>query len=280
MESEPHFHLECDQSSVQLWTDVRLRFEPKGRMREARDSLRQALKLMVSEPDQLLNATFRSLDQGFCDVENILFYNVGAAAFRTVAAKGLRFERIHTVPPVSRGGRRFNHHHEYRLVEASQDLTSQPDCSLEFAFRSLTSSTKPHEIWWPASRAGTAQTHALNGVFEMRVVLHCPSPFLNLTSVIKPLLDGVICALHSDLKIDHEAVRRLAAKTGWKTDDIIHSLRSPKAPVLGPRRLLDVYRDFVKWNPADDRCEVCTVLYEPSSSPKCCVDVWDRQNAR
>jgi hypothetical protein len=112
----------------------------------------------------------------------------------------------------------------------------------------------------------------------MRVLLRGPTPFRNLVAIIKPLLDGVTSALHSDVNPNQEAMARLAKKTGWRAEEILHRLRFPKAPVLGPRRLLDAYRDFVKWNPADDLCEACTVLYEPCKTSSCRVDVWSRKS--
>ena len=78
--STSDFHLQCDPESVQLWSAFRLPFDPKGQMRQARDDLRQALRQLVARGDQIIDATYTSLDSGFCDVENVLLYNVGAAA--------------------------------------------------------------------------------------------------------------------------------------------------------------------------------------------------------
>ncbi|QDU46842.1 hypothetical protein Mal52_53650 [Symmachiella dynata] len=280
MKNEARFYLEADRSSVQFWVDTRLPFEPKGNMREARDALRKALLSLEPKSGHILAATYRSLDCRFCDVENVLLYNVGAAAFAAVAMEGLRFERNRTQPPSSPCGGSFNHYHEYRLIEPSHSPPRDPCCSLNFEICSLTSATKPHQIWWPASVASTGPSRAVNGLFEMRVIVKLPNAVRNMTSVIKPLLDGVISALHSDPQPSPDAVTRLAAKTGWKSEEIIHRLQSPQCPVLGPRRLLDAYRDFVKWNPADDLCEACTVLYEPSLSRECRVEVWSWQDAR
>ena len=101
----------------------------------------------------------------------------------------------------------------------------------------------------------------------MRVALQIPSPFLNLTSVIKPLLDGVICAFHFDSNPDPIAVQRLAATTGLEREMILHRLQSPKTPILGSRRLLDPYRSFVKWNPADDLCAAFRIRRVTRAAP-------------
>jgi hypothetical protein len=277
MTLESCFHLESDSASVQLWTDKRLPFEPTGQMLDARNSLRSALRRLAPGQKKILLATYSSLDQSFCDVENILLYNVGAATFESVATTGVRFDRIHIAPSASPSGRHFKHHHYYRLGDVSHLTAGPPDVSLTFLLNSLTSSTKPHEIWWPASDSGIGPTRTFPGSFEMRVVLRFPSPFRNLTAVIKPLLDGVICAFHSQPNPDLIAVKRLGEQTGLSSEMILNRLQFPRTHILGPRRLLDTYRDFVKWNPADELCEACTVLYEPSSLRQCIVDVWDRQ---
>ncbi len=249
-------------------------------MLEARNALRFALRRLVPEEGKILSATYSSLDQRLCDAENILFYNVGAAAFGTVATKGIRFDRLHCVPCLSHSGRLFKHHHHYRIADMPHLAAKPPDASFKFMLGSLSSSTKPHEVWWPASDSGTGPMSPFKGSFEMRVALQAPSPFLNLTSVIKPLLDGVICAFHFDSNPDSIAVQRLAETTGLEREMILHRLQSPRTPILGSRRLLDSYRSFVKWNPADDLCQTCTVLYEQSSSRHCCVDVWDRPETK
>lgn len=49
--------------------------------------------------------------------------------------------------------------------------------------------------------------------------------------------------------------------------DITRALRSPSAPVLGKRDLVQTYRDFVKWNPADELCEYCLLTVAPCLQP-------------
>ena len=53
------------------------------------------------------------------------------------------------------------------------------------------------------------------------------------------------------------------------------ALRSPDHPVLGEIDLVQSYRDFIKWNPADDLCEHCRVLVElwPRETIGCSVMV-------
>ena len=87
------------------------------------------------------------------------------------------------------------------------------------------------------------------------------------------MLDGIISALHSEQELDVEAVQRLSVVTGWEQKQIVGRLLSPPNPILGSRRLLRSYRDFVMWNPADDLCDRFTVVVRAASSWRCAVKV-------
>ena len=80
----------------------------------------------------------------------------------------------------------------------------------------------------------------------------------NLASVVKPLLDGII------------------SQTGWKESQIELQLRNPAADILEPRVVVRAYRQFVKWDPADEHCTEFEVI--PDSGGKQCR-VWIRPAA-
>jgi hypothetical protein len=86
-------------------------------------------------------------------------------------------------------------------------------------------------------------------------------------------LDGVVCAMHAESQVDAEAVGRLSRASTWDVAEISKRLSAPPNPILGSRRLLHHYRDFVKWDPADDLCDDCTVLVTPASRLTCTVVV-------
>ena len=82
-------------SAVEAWATERLPFEPKGWMLELRSALRQ----MRSHNGALLAAVYSSQVDAFCDVENVVIYNVGAGNFAATASAGLRLERGYFCPP-------------------------------------------------------------------------------------------------------------------------------------------------------------------------------------
>ena len=64
-----------------------------------REQIRQDLRLLNLEKDHTFCAYYISSDNSFCDVENILFYNVGVSNFNNLTKNGLIFERVFKQPP-------------------------------------------------------------------------------------------------------------------------------------------------------------------------------------
>jgi hypothetical protein len=232
---------------------------------------------MTCSPDQLLTATYTSFDAAICDAENVLLYNVGSAAFAHAMPSGVRFERLQALPPVSRSGKTYAHHHDYRFIRATDLDYARPSPAFEFPLERISSATKPHQVWWAASGAKPSIAEPIIGPFELLVELPASAVRGNLAGAVKPLVDGIISALHSESQIDCGAVQRLATITGWDASKISNRLRSPSNGILGSRRLLSSYRGFVKWNPADDRCQRCTVIIRSDSSLECIVSVRSRE---
>jgi hypothetical protein len=97
----------ADHDCVELWSEQRLPFQPKDWLVDMRSDLRAALAGLRCGRDQVLHATFTSAITGAFDIENVLFYNVGASYFQGNATRGIRFERSFTPPPASPGNDRW-----------------------------------------------------------------------------------------------------------------------------------------------------------------------------
>jgi hypothetical protein len=84
--------------------------------------------------------------------------------------------------------------------------------------------------------------------------------------MIKVLVDGVVSALHrhdgSQLEVLAE---RLSGRLAVSADHVARLLTGD-AEVLGTRKLLWPYRNFVQWNPADDAIARLRVETMPSST--------------
>ena len=83
-----------EPACVELWSSVRVPFEPRAWVREMRDDLREAVRRLVARPGRLLHATYSSLEDDFVDTENVLIYNVGPAHLGSAARYGLRFDTL------------------------------------------------------------------------------------------------------------------------------------------------------------------------------------------
>jgi hypothetical protein len=273
---QPIFLVRGADHSVEFWSDQRLPFEPKGTMLEARAALRAALRRLQADPRRGLIASYSSVESGFCDVENILFYNVGAASFAGLASRAIRFERHWSRPPLSPCGRTFFHQHRYEVAEAATVRPDVPSCSMSFPLSLPRMFEKPHSVWWEAARAVSHIRSPFTGPFALHVAVDLRRPVSNLAAILKPLLDGLISALHRDRVPHPEVIRRLSERMGWSLGEIEARLASPTTPLLGDRDLVSVYRDFVKWNPADELCEICTLEQRTGSADVCQVQIWPR----
>ena len=259
--------------AVELWLDRRFPFDPMGTMRTLRTQLREAIRGLRCPPGSVLCATYSSVDESFCDVENVLIYNVGPSVFASASRHGLCLVRNWTAAGASPLGRHFAHHHYYRFIDPPKRPSTAGAIEFSFAMTSLSTSTKPHEIWWSATSARQSSFSPITGRFALHVEVGTPAPLQNVANIIKPLLDGVVCAMHAESQIDAEAVERLARASTRDIADISKRLSAPPHPILGSRRLLHRYRNFIKWDPADDLCDHCTVLVTPATQLTCTVIV-------
>src|SRR5947199_10696696 len=99
--------------SVVVWLARRFRFDPTGNMRTLRTQVREAIRGLRCPPGSVLCATYSSEDKSFCDVENVLIYNIGPSVFADSSRRGLRLVRNWTAADASPLRRRFAHHHRY-----------------------------------------------------------------------------------------------------------------------------------------------------------------------
>lgn len=266
----PEYHLQIATDSVDLWLTKRMPLEPTGSLHKARVELRSALRDMRCPTGAILSAEYSSEDQSFFDVENVLIYNVGTGTFRHLSENGLSFRRHRQVPVPTPLGGMFPHHHRYQFVPTPL-MPSGP--TFQFHVPHLSSTLKPHHVWWYAADALSQAERALDGTFSLHVAVTTIKRVTNVAAALKPLLDGVVCAMHSDSMPNEEAVRRLSEKTGWDSALVAKKLSASSSPLLGDRRLLNPYREYVKWDPADHLCELCTLTVSRGTSESCLVTV-------
>lgn len=245
---------------VQLWSSLRLPFEPKGEALLARSGLRAALEGLRGSPDHLLDAIFTSLERDQSDLENLLLYNVGPSAFRPSGVRSVRLRRFFAAPCLSPSGSWYEHHYRYMLRPRVAALPD--DASMIASFD--TDSMQPSSLgdaWsvWHGLKRG--QVKLFEPIEEsvrlgLRISVETPSPTVSPFSIIKPVIDGVVTALHCH---DGSAIDliagRLAPRLLLPEAEVVRMLLNDSAALLGKRRLVWPLRDGLQLNPADDRLD-------------------------
>lgn len=238
-----------DDRSVTAWSLTRLTFEPRGDMLEFRAALRAALKKLDAVPGEGLVATYCAPNNEFVDVENVALYNVGASAYGHLTRAGLFCQRL----PSSDD----RHHLRYRV-----DRLPAPPGSRLLA---RTNAEVPSELhapgpWWAEFRPRLQVPDAglASGAFTVDVTLLGAWPGTRVAGVVKPMLDGLVSALHR-----HDGSRRddLLPRLAHLGDpqQVWSALCAPAADVLGTRRLVRPHGTNIAWNPADERCQAFRV---------------------
>src|SRR5690606_26975673 len=105
-------------------------------------------------------------------------------------------------------------------------------------------------VWWAVRRSKARREDQLpRGPFGISLVLRSPTRF-NLAGKVKPLLDGVIAALHVHDGSELSAVtQRLAQRLKLEEPKVAKELMNSRLDVLGPRNLVRPYRTYLQWNP-------------------------------
>lgn len=200
------------------------------------------------------------------DIENVLAYNVGMAAFARTGQRGMCFERIWAEPPSRQPGLSFDHHHTYRLAAPPSRPSEGLSLTVDLQESDLRSVAR---VWWAVSGAAGAETKAqaslpITGRFALHVEIGMVG-LAKLHQVIKVLLDGLVAGLQADSAPDPEAVARLSRRLSLPADEIVDRLQHPTNHLIhSDGRLVLPYRkegqDSLQWHPADHRCESIAVV--------------------
>jgi hypothetical protein len=255
----------ADQS-VELLSERRLAFEPKGWEREMRDRLRSALSTLVAGERDVLQATLVSDDRSEFDIENVLLSNVGVGSFARSAPHGIRLERV-TVDAMPAGVHGYAYQHRYGLAPAAVGfehwLPSPPALRFETVLETAASQLTAGAVWLAVKRGQDTDTRArfaTSAQLGLRLRLTTRQP-VNAAAMVKPLVDGVLGAFHQHDGTDTATVsERLSATLGVPSATIAALLADQARACLGETRLLWPWGTSVQWNPSDHRIVACELL--------------------
>ena len=231
---------------------------------------------------QLLHAVYESQDRSFCDVENILFYNVGEGAFRSSCENGLRFERSfdESHPCPIQLSSHPAHYASYSVVDQRSSLhlrSGKEVCRFSISFKKA-ELQKCSRVWLATKRRADFESSAgepyIEKPFALRVQMQTEQTIWP-AGLLKPLFDGLISALHRHDGTDVvEVTRRLASELGTEANVLQELLHDEQMAVLGERQLLwRRGKNGVQWNPGDDHCLAGEIVVQRSPAVTPSLDV-------
>lgn len=270
-------------SPVEVWSQRALSFDAKPAWQKRLvEKLRAALCRLPWSPDLELHATYGTDEPGRYDIENRLFYNVGSSAF-SGEPRRLSFERLREVPeerrPPTAAG--YRHYATYDVRPTQAGFRHWKPASRLTTFErvpvsSISGDQASRLVWWAMKTAGippdsSPQADDPIERFGLSVVLHLPPhDHVKLTSVVKPIFDGVIGSFHQGCS--SQAAPRcsalLAPKLRTVVDDpgqIELQLTSTAGTQL-PGPAFKVHSTWVQLDPLDELCDAGELTVSPDAT--------------
>ncbi len=260
--------------TVEAWSIQRLPFEPKDWLLEFRHNLRTAIHSLQSQPTQILHAIYGAPRGSLCDTENILFYNVGLSHFTSLTTTGLRFERGYTYPsPPYALDTPSLHYHRYTMEEVNQDFFCWQAHRIVAAWENvriprLTGKVTAGNIWFHI-RSGPLKLFHMpeQGLkkFGLSITIKVPDTTgMQLANATKPIIDGLVSGFHAYQGSEVQQVSQcLGNELGQNPEEIAHMLLQQSRAILGVRQVVRPYRNYIKWDPADDLCLAAELFAQP-----------------
>jgi hypothetical protein len=258
--------------AVEAWSAWRLPFD---HLAPAQVSYRAELSsaLRALGPGAVLHASCVSpVVTPAVDAENLIFYNVGAAAFQFLGSGALRFERVVAGPPLPPSPVAFmpSHYGHYSITSGDPVWLHTVQGRQMAGCGGVDCPRLEHvpTVWRvmkPAMIALPGALWAPRDPIAVRLgISAAASVKLSLPALVKPLMDGFVSALHSyeGEQLD-EVAARLGAQLVEPTAVVRALLEQATAAVLGPRAVPHFRGPSLQWCPADDRIIAGEVVREP-----------------
>ncbi len=269
MEHENNYTHHVDSKSVQVWSRTRLPFEPKGWLKDLREQIRQDLKHLKLGREDVLYASYVSSEKKFCDVENVLFYNVGPWNFDNLTKNGLIFERGFAEPP-KLDKFSFSHFQQYSIEKNSFSYW-KPENELA-AFSSapvnFSNNTKVDDVWYSLKRGNIKSLNSakIPQYFGLNIEVNSNKK-MKISSILKVLLDGIISAFQCHLNNDTPSLFDVTSKRlGIDSEKVKELLLDKKNAILGSGKLIHKRSDSIQWNPKDDGLVAVEIIPKYSNS--------------
>lgn len=275
-----HYVLRPAPGIVELWSTVRLPYQPRGWLLEMRNDLCRELRDLSRTSGGRLHAVYSAADDGaFVDTENVLLYNVGNGALRPLMARSVTFERNYQVPQPPESGLAEGQTLHYQRYSEARDGAFQfwkrgKQLGAFFDIQVDSIDDKPAPVWKavrdfaaPPAETATAPTRFLIHVHITDTREDRPAN--SIVDIVKPTLDGIISAYHSHEGSDGVVEAQRLEEAGLGTRGTLRDqLLDRRWAALGATRLLRPVNATgrVKWYPADEFCIAAHITLSTDSS--------------
>jgi len=253
--SKKPFFISGSNTSVEVWSDQRIPFEPKGWLKDLRTAIQDKIKSLSPHNSNFLYSKFVSSTRDTVDLDNVLFYNIGYSNFSHLPLNRIIMERSFVNPIPDPNNIQFPHYHLYSLEKNDLQIKSKKEVG---KFTSIPisnlNSQKVDGIWYAIKKGNISTTNSdlYRKKFGIKITISSPNLRLTTDVGMKRVIDGVIASFQAQNGYDDETSKRLALNLGINKNQANDMISDDTNAILGKDNLLSAYRNGIKWNPADD----------------------------
>ncbi len=265
------YTVDCSSKSVSVISDFYVPFEPQKSNMEIREkvialreNIKSAIGKLVVEEDEILLASYSETDKNrFYDVENMLFYNIGTSTFSNCCKNQVAFigdeERFLQKKDILTNIE-SKYFYDYKVVKKDTiyNLINKKNIIAYWEEIDVDLSIPQSAMrYYSAIRENAKNINIQQSfdknfkLFGMKIDITMPNKNLP-ASIMKPMLDGLICAFHGEQGKTQETLNLMFGNSvGQKYGD------SGNLNIFGDRQYVDTYRgdNSYKWNPEDERLQ-------------------------
>jgi len=260
--------IRSNERTAEFWSSRPLPLEggsARRHVKAAKVALRCALDAL--ESTGTLAATWTSAASS-ADAENVLLYNLGVGAFSKLASRRLLVRRVRAAPSTQVLASGVSHHryqvHAPELTPPARRITAEAELPR------LTSTLRASDVW-AAIHRGQVQPGAgtLDEPVAARITVFDGAPRApNLAGLVKPLVDGLLAALHEFHGRDlPDIVQRAAQQVDARPEQVRAWFGRRRGSGIGAHRFVHLRGDGLQWTPADDRLVLVDLQHERVAGP-------------
>ena len=279
-----NYTVDSNSKSLNVISDFYIPFEPKKTNVAIREkvlsllqNIKSSIKKLSVEDNELLFATYYESDKNrFYDVENMLFYNIGTSTFSNCCKTQVAFmgdEQRFSQNQKSTLNADNKYFYSYKIVTIDEinALINNKEIIADWKDIDVNLDIPQSAMrYYSTIRANANKVNipsTLNtdfNLFGMKIEITLPNKNLP-TSIMKPLLDGLICAFHGE---DGATQNTLNLMFGNEVGQ--EYVKNENLNIFGKRQYVDVYRgvNSYKWNPEDERLQFAWITVKKGNVAK------------